>query len=147
MEPLDTCDLLRECLVSFMLLPSPLWNSIKEKTRTLLNHKSRFAGFNLLVFAPSRLSVRRPLSYEVSKRSNNGGENPHRLEVFDECGTEGWGSVEWDRREGDESLKVQDTRSSLRVALEDCFERMDDSSSRQRSSVGLAEELFGTPLQ
>ena len=67
----------------------------------------------LMSLGPGR--SRRPLSYEVTKRSNNGGGNPHRLEVFDECRTEGWGYVGWDRREGDESPKVQDMRSSLRV--------------------------------
>ena len=35
----------------------------------------------------------------------------------------------------DKSLKVQDTRLSLRVVLKGGFEWMDDSSSCQRSSV------------
>lgn len=129
-----------------MLLPSSPGSSIKEEIQTLLDLESRFAGFNLLVFAPqvsgSEGSWR--LSYDVTKLSNNGGGNPIvSRPLTSEERKGGAMSNGIDGKGGDEWPKVRDATQSLREVLRDDLERVGEPSSRWKSDEELVEELFG----
>lgn len=136
--------------MSSLLLPSPGGNnSVQDEIRHLLDLKSRFAGFNLLVFVPrisnpesgSQRSCE--LSYEVTKLSNNGGGNPivSRTMTSEERKV-GAMSNGVDGQGGDEWPKVVDATRSLREVLED-NKREEDSDSGRKSDEEFAEELFG----
>ena len=142
-----------------MLLPSSSsGGSIGGEIQKLLDLEQRFAGFNLLAFAP-HISKSEPdpdpesgsgsegswrLSYDVTKLSNGGGGNPIvSRSLTDEERKYGVMSNGVDGEGGDEWPKVQDATRSLRELLRDDFERADDPSSRRKSDEELAEELFG----
>jgi uncharacterized protein with NRDE domain len=145
-EPYSKYDLSRGYLVSSMLLPSSSESSFKGEIRTLLDLESRFAGFNLLVFAPhvSGPEGSRRLSYEATKLSNNGGGNPiisRSLSSEERKG--GVMSNGIDGKGGEEWPKVRDATRSLWDVLKDDFEQTDDLDVSRRSDEELAEELLG----
>lgn len=144
-------ELSRGYLVSSLLLPSPgNNNTVRDEIQHLLDLKSRFAGFNLLVFVPrisnpgSGSEDSWELSYEVTKLSNNGGGNPIVSRTLtSEERKAGAMSNGIDGQGGDEWPKVMDATRSLREVLKDDFERVEDSDSSRKSDEELAEELFG----
>jgi uncharacterized protein with NRDE domain len=148
MEPHGTYELSRGYLVSSLLLPSSSGNSVQEEIKHLLDLKSGFAGFNLLVFVPhlseSDSGGSRKLSYEVTKLSNNGGGNPIVSRALTSEERKGGAmSNGIDGKGGDEWPKVKDATRSLREVLKDDFERKEDSDSHRKSDEELVEELFG----
>ena len=154
-EPHGTYELSRGYLVSSLLLPSPgSSNTLQDEIQHLLDLKSRFAGFNLLVFVPrisnpeSGSTGSWELSYDVTKLSNNGGGNPivSRTLTSEERKV-GAMSNGIDGQGGDEWPKVMDATRGLREVLEDDFEREEDLDSSRKSDEELAEELFGILTQ
>ncbi|KAF9644070.1 DUF833-domain-containing protein [Thelephora ganbajun] len=147
-ESYKTYELSRGYLVSSLLLPSLSGNSIKEEIQNLLDLKSRFAGFNLLVFIPqvskSESDGLWRLSYEVTKLSNNGGGNPITSRTLTSEERKGGAmSNGIDGKGGDEWPKVKDATRSLREVLKDDSERTEGPNPSRRSDEELAEELFG----
>jgi len=148
-------ELSRGYLVSSLLLPSPgNNNTVRDEIQHLLDLKSRFAGFNLLVFVPrisnpgSGSEGSWELSYDVTKLSNNGGGNPIVSRTLtSEERKAGAMSNGIDGQGGDEWPKVVDATRSLGEVLKGDFEREDDSDSSRKSDEALAEELFGILAQ
>lgn len=139
--------------MSSLLLPSSSSaerHPVQEEIQRLLELKSRFAGFNLLVFIP-RLSKSNSesggsweLSYEVTKLSNNGGGNPIVSRTLSSEERNGGAmSNGIDGKGGDEWQKVKDATSSLREVLKGATKSEEGSSSGRKSDEELAELLFG----
>lgn len=152
-EPPGTYELSRGYLVSSLLLPSSSGTEshpIQEGIQHLLGLKSRFAGFNLLVFVPRfSKSAHGPegsweLSYEATKLSNNGGGNPIVSRTLTSEERKGGAmSNGIDGKGGDEWPKVKDATKSLRELLtRDGAELKEGSSSGGKPDEELAEELF-----
>jgi hypothetical protein len=131
--------------VSSMLLPSSSESSFKGEIQTFLDLESRFAGFNLLVFAPhlSGPEGSRRLYYETTKLSNNGGGNPILSRPLSSEERKGGVMSNGIDGKGGEWPKVRDAMWSLWEVLKDDLERTDDSNPSRRSDKELAEELFG----
>ena len=136
--------------MSSMLLPSSPGSSIKQEIQALLDLKSRFAGFNLVVFDPqvSESEGSWRLSYEATKLSNNGGGNPIVSRPLTSEERKGGAMANGiDGKGGDEWPKVLEATQRLREVFKDDFEPPDESGSRQRSDEELAEELLGVLSQ
>ena len=149
-EPHGTYELSRGYLASSLLLHSSGTEShpIHEEIQHLLGLKSRFAGFNLLVFSPRLSKVEsegsRELSYEVTKLSNNGGGNPIVSRALTREEWKGGAmSNGIDGKGGDEWPKVKEATSRLKEVFKDDVERKESSSPSRKSDEELAEQLFG----
>ena len=118
-------------LTSSVLLPPPLWtpSNRKPKLSSISNPDSPDSTHSFLSpVSESGESWR--LFYEAVKLSNDGGGNPIVSRSLTNEKRNGGAVSNGIDGKGDESPKVQDTRSSLGVVFEDDFERRDNSSSR-----------------